>query len=78
MSEVLMIQIGEAGKGGWWYAIDARELFGDGFRSEAAAIEAAAAAAGSTPYEIWYECEHKGRRVAIPGAKSANHPEERE
>jgi len=72
---VFIITIGSAGKGGWWYAIDDQQLFGDGFATEAAAIEAAEAAAGANPYEVWYHSEAGGKTVMIPGEKSPNHPE---
>ncbi|HZF24000.1 MAG TPA: hypothetical protein VE030_11120 [Burkholderiales bacterium] len=76
MSTPIIIVIGDVGTGGWWYAIEEQQIFGDGFPTETAAIAAAATAAGAAPYEIWYRCEAEGRTVMVPGARSANHPEE--
>jgi hypothetical protein len=49
----MIITIGDTGKGGWWFAIDAQQIFGDGFATEAEAIAAGKAAAGAEPYKIW-------------------------
>jgi hypothetical protein len=73
MSTVI-ITIGNAGKGGWWYAINDTEAFEDGFSTERDAVSEAVAACGS-PWEIWYRCDAKGRAVMVPGEKSADHPE---
>ena len=73
--EVKIITIGDTGKGGWWYAIDDQQIFEDGYPTEFAAKAAAFTAAGSAPYEIWYQGDAGGRMVMVPGEKSPNHPE---
>jgi hypothetical protein len=70
-----IITIGDTGTGGWWYAIDDQQIFGDGFVTEGEAIAAAKAAAGSDAYEIWYHTEANGKAVMVPGERSANHPD---
>jgi hypothetical protein len=78
MTEPTIITIGSADKGGWWYATyhATEPAFADGFRTEAEA-EVAAIAATPTPWEIWYEGldAGTGRIVSVPGAKSADHPD---
>jgi hypothetical protein len=75
MTNPKIITIGTAGKGCWWYAINDTEAFEDGFPTEQAAVAEAMAACG-TPWELWYRCTGPdGRKLMVPGAKSADHPE---
>ena len=69
-----IITIGNAGKGGWWYAINDTEAFEGGFPTERAAAAEAMAACG-TPWELWYRCDASGQSGMVPGPKSADHPE---
>jgi hypothetical protein len=72
MAAPKIITIGNAGTGGWWYAIN-MEVFEDGFPTEQAAAAEAMAACG-TPWEVWYRCD-ASRSVMVPGEKSPDHPE---
>jgi hypothetical protein len=72
MNNAAIIEIGNADKGGFWYAAPDQNIFVDGFRTD---WEAAQAVMARFPrYEIYYQIWHNPSRrmMSIPGETTEN------